>query len=139
VTRDGVEHLIPNETLISERVENWTHTHTRTRLKVDVGVHYSSDLLQVIALCEEAARETERVLPDPAPRCLFIEFGDSALKLQLRFWIGDAQNGVQNVKSDVLLKIWRKFRERDIVVPYPQLDLHVPSGGAALAPISGSA
>ena len=44
ITRDGVEHLIPNETLTSERMENWTHTYSRTRLRVDVGVHYKSDL-----------------------------------------------------------------------------------------------
>jgi small-conductance mechanosensitive channel len=129
VTRDGVEHLIPNETLISERVENWTHTQRHTRLKVDVGVHYESDLRQVIALCEEAAKATARVLPDPAPKCLFIEFGDSALKMQLRFWIGDAQNGVQNVKSDVLLEIWERFRQNGVRVPYPQRDLHIRSGG----------
>jgi small-conductance mechanosensitive channel len=58
----------------------------------------------------EAARPTTRVLPDPAPKCLFIEFGDSALKLQVRFWISDAQNGVQNVKSEVLLRILSRRR-----------------------------
>lgn len=99
ITRDGVEHLIPNETLTSERVENWTHTHSRIRLKVDVGVHYKSDLNKVIALCEEAARGTAGVLADPRPVCLLIELADSALKLQLRFWIADAQNGIQNVKT----------------------------------------
>jgi small-conductance mechanosensitive channel len=130
VTRDGVEHLIPNETLISERVENWTHTNSRTRLKLDVGVHRDSDLRRVIGLCEEAARETERVLADPDPKCLFIEFGDSALKLQLRFWIADAQNGVQNVKSAVLLRIWEKFKEHTVEVPYPQRDLHMRSSGS---------
>lgn len=133
VTRDGVEHLIPNETLISERVENWTHTHSRTRLKLDVGVHYHSDLKEVIAICEEAADGIDRVLREPKPVCLFIDFGDSALKLQLRFWIADAQNGVQNVKSAVLLRIWEKFRERGIEVPYPQRDLHIRSGGELLA------
>jgi small-conductance mechanosensitive channel len=127
VTRDGVEHLIPNETLISEPVENWTHTQRRTRLKLDVGVHYESDLKQVIALCEDAAASTARVLPDPAPKCLFIEFGESSLKLQLRFWIGDAQNGVQNVKSDVLIEIWQRFKQQGVRVPYPQRDLHVRS------------
>jgi small-conductance mechanosensitive channel len=127
VTRDGVEHLIPNETLISERVENWTHTQRRTRLKLDVGVHHESDLKQVIAICEDAARATARVLPEPEPKCLFIEFGDSALKLQLRFWIGDAQNGVQNVKSDVLIEIWQRFKQHGVRVPYPQRDLHVRS------------
>jgi small-conductance mechanosensitive channel len=127
VTRDGVEHLIPNETLISEPVENWTHTQRRTRLKVDLFVHHDSDLKQVIALCEDAASATERVLPEPAPKCLFIEFGESSLKLQLRFWIGDAQNGVQNVKSDVLIEIWQRFKEQGVRVPYPQRDLHVRS------------
>jgi small-conductance mechanosensitive channel len=135
VTRDGVEHLIPNETLISERVENWTHTHSRTRLKLDIGVHRDSDLRRAIGLCEEAARETERVLTDPDPKCLFIEFGDSALKLQLRFWIADAQNGVQNVKSAVLLRIWEKFKEHAVEVPYPQRDLHVRSSGPSPVPL----
>jgi len=134
VTRDGVEHLIPNETLISERVENWTHTNSRTRLRLDVGVHYSSDLKKIIALCEESAREIGRVLSDPEPKCLFIDFGDSALKLQLRFWIADAQNGVQNVKSEVLLRIWEKFRQQNVEVPYPQRDLHIRSSSVAFAP-----
>ena len=67
VTRDGVEHLIPNETLISQPVENWTHTQRRTRLKLDVGVHHESDVRAVIALCEEAALSTERVLPELMP------------------------------------------------------------------------
>lgn len=138
VTRDGVEHLIPNETLISQPVENWTHTQRRTRLKLDVGVHHESDVRGVIALCEEAARATERVLPDPAPKCLFIEFGESSLKLQLRFWIGDAQNGVQNVKSDVLLQIWDRFKQNGIRVPYPQRDLHIRSS-AERAPLQALA
>jgi small-conductance mechanosensitive channel len=127
VTRDGVEHLIPNETLISQSVENWTHTQRRTRLKLDVAVHHDSDVRAVIALCEEAARATERVLPDPAPKCLLIELGESSLKLQLRFWIGDAQNGVQNVKSDVLIEIWQRFKQQGVRVPYPQRDLHIRS------------
>jgi small-conductance mechanosensitive channel len=138
VTRDGVEHLIPNETLISQPVENWTHTQRRTRLKVDVGVHHDSDVRVVIALCEDAARAVERVLPEPAPKCLFIEFGESSLKLQLRFWIGDAQNGVQNVKSDVLLQIWDRFKQQGIRVPYPQRDLHIRSS-AERAPLQALA
>jgi small-conductance mechanosensitive channel len=139
VTRDGVEHLIPNDTLISERVENWTHTNSRTRLKVDVGVHYKSDLHKVIAICEEAASGIDRVLSDPAPKCLFLEFGDSALNLQLRFWIADAHNGVQNVKSAVLLRIWEMFREQNVEVPYPQRDLHIRSSSVPLTSIRGNA
>ncbi|MGD8340914.1 MAG: mechanosensitive ion channel [Gammaproteobacteria bacterium] len=132
VTRDGVEHLIPNETLISERVENWTHTHSRTRLKVDIGVHYQTDLHQAIEICLAAARETDRVLPDPAPKCLLVEFGDNSVNLQVRFWIADAHNGVQNVKSAVMLRIWDKFKDAGIEIPYPQRDLHLRSGFESL-------
>lgn len=133
ITRDGVEHLIPNETLISERVENWTHTNSQTRLKVDVGVHYESDVHRAIEICLEAASETERVLERPEPKCLLIEFGDSSVNLQVRFWISDAHNGVQNVKSDVLLKIWDKLKAAGIEIPYPQRDLHLRSGFDRLA------
>jgi len=128
VTRDGVEHLIPNEMLISERVENWTHSHSRTRLKVDVGIHYNSDVHQAMDLCLAAAAEAERVLRDPEPKCLLIEFGDNSVNLQVRFWIADAHNGVQNVKSAVLLAIWDKFKAAGIEIPYPQRDLHLRSG-----------
>jgi small-conductance mechanosensitive channel len=134
VTRDGVEHLIPNEMLISERVENWTHTNSQTRLKVDVGVHYDTDIHKAIELCLEAAKDLDRVLERPEPKCLLIEFGDSSVNLQLRFWIADAQNGVQNIKSAVLLRIWDKFKEHGIEIPYPQRDLHLRSGGEWLRP-----
>ena len=79
------------------------------------------------------------MLPDPAPKCLFLDFGDSALKLQLRFWIADAHNGVQNVKSAVLLRIWEMFRENNVEVPYPQRDVHIRSSSVPLAPVRGSA
>jgi small-conductance mechanosensitive channel len=138
VTRDGVEHLIPNETLISERVENWTHSNSRTRLKIDVGVHYDSDLKRVIELCVEAAQETQRVLDDPAPRCLLIGFGDSSVDLQIRFWIADAHNGVQNVKSAVLLRVWEKFKSAGIEIPYPQRDLHLRSGAELISHINAA-
>ena len=129
VTRDGVEHLIPNETLISERVENWTHSNSYTRLKISVPVHYDTDLHTAIELCLSAAKGTDRVLTEPDPKCLLIAFGDSALELELRIWIADAHNGVQNVKSDVLLKIWELFREHGITIPYRQIDLHFPAAG----------
>jgi small-conductance mechanosensitive channel len=135
VTRDGVEHLIPNELLITERVENWTHTSSQTRLKISVPVHYDTDLPLAMGLCVEAARETERVLEQPDPKCLLIGFGDRALDLEVRIWIGDAHNGVQNVKSEVLLKSWQKFRAHGIKVPYPQREVHVaaePLPAAAL-------
>ena len=72
VTRDGVEHLIPNETLISERVENWTHTNSHTRLKIPVQVAYDTDVHRAIDICVQAACGTERVLAEPECRCLLV-------------------------------------------------------------------
>ncbi len=134
VTRDGVEHLIPNETLISERVENWTHTNSQTRLKVDVGVHYNTDLPKAMDLCVAATNEVDRVLKEPGARCLLIEFGDNSLNLQIRFWIADAHNGIQNVKSAVLLNIWHKFKESGVEIPYPQRDVHIRTPGHLFVP-----
>ncbi|HUL82457.1 MAG TPA: mechanosensitive ion channel domain-containing protein [Gammaproteobacteria bacterium] len=123
VTRDGVEHLIPNETLISERVENWTHTNSHTRLKIPVRVAYDTDVHRAIDMCVQAACQTPRVLAEPECRCLLVAFGDNGLELEVRIWIGDAHNGVQNVKSAVLLRIWDLFREAGIRVPPPQRDI----------------
>ena len=126
-TRDGVEHLIPNEELIINRVENWSHSQNLLRLRQVVGVHYKADVHKAIALCKEAAAETPRILDDPAPNCLMKEFGDSSVNLELRYWINDPMNGRANVTSDLLLRIWDKFHEHNIEIPYPQHDLHLRS------------
>ena len=126
-TRDGVEHLIPNEELIINRVENWSHSQNLLRLRQVVGVHYKADVHKAIALCKEAAAETPRILDDPAPNCLIKEFGDSSVNLELRYWINDPMNGRANVTSDLLLRIWDKFHEHNIEIPYPQRDLHLRS------------
>jgi small-conductance mechanosensitive channel len=140
VTRDGVEHMIPNETLITERVENWTHTNSHTRLKIPVRVHYETDVHEAIDICVRAACGTERVLSEPECKCLLMGFGENGLELEVRIWIGDAHNGVQNVKSEVLLKIWDMFRDAGIRVPYPQRDVHVAgSDGLGAAPQPGTA
>jgi len=126
-TRDGVEHLIPNEELIINRVENWSHSQTLLRLRQVVGIHYKADLHKAIELCKEAAAETNRILSDPAPNCLVLEFGDSAVNLEMRVWIDDPMNGRANVISELLICIWDKFHEHGIEIPYPQRDLHLRS------------
>lgn len=129
ITRDGTEHLIPNETLITNRVENWTHSNNRVRLKIPVGVHHKSDLHLAMRLCIEACQQTPRVLSLPAPACLLKGFGDNALELEVRFWIEDAANGISNVRSEILVKIWDAFREHEIELPYPQRDIHLRTPG----------
>jgi small-conductance mechanosensitive channel len=128
-TRDGTEFLIPNEDIITHQVLNWSHKSDRVRLRVPVRVPHDSDLDQVVALMREAPSRPLRILPKPAPTVLILAFGESAIELELRFWIEDAQNGVQNVKSQVLYEIWRLFQEQGIRIPYPKRDLYMRSAG----------
>lgn len=123
VTRDGTEHLIPNEELITTRVENWSHSNNLARLRIAVGVAYDTDLDRAIEVCVESARKIDRVLKTPEPKCLVKAFGDSSVELEVRIWINDPQNGRASVKSDVMLEIWRNFREAGIQIPFPQRDL----------------
>ena len=128
ITRDGIEHLIPNEVLITERVENWSYSDNLVRLKIPVGISYKADVRLAMQLCVEAANATERVLSNPEPRCLFRALGDSSVDLELRLWIDDPTNGRGNVLSDVLLGVWDRFHEHGVEIPYPQRDLHLRSG-----------
>jgi small-conductance mechanosensitive channel len=127
ITRDGTEHLIPNEDLITQRVINWTFTNNLVRMKVPIGVSYDSDPHQCLELVIAAAQSVDRVLSKPTPVCHVLGFGDSSIDLELRFWISDPTNGVANVKSQVLLNIWDTFKENNIEIPYPQSDLHIRS------------
>ena len=130
-TRDGTQFLIPNEDIITQRVFNWTHQHDQVRLKLRVRVAYGTDLRLAIKLMREAADRPPRVLKVPAPNPLVIGFGENGVDLELRFWIDDAQNGIHNISSDVLLEIWDLFREHGIEVPLPQREVRVIGGGNA--------
>lgn len=124
-TRDGTETLIPNEILMASPLTNWSHSDKPTRRRIPVGISYDSDVELARQLCLEAAREVPRVLAVPNPNCLMRGFGESAIDLELRFWINDPENGVANVASEILLKIWHKFKSNGIEVPFPQHDLHI--------------
>ena len=124
-TRNGIEHLIPNEDLIINRVENWSYSNNRVRLTIPVGVHYKSDVRKAMEICRDAAASTQRILQDPAPVCQLRGFGDSSVDLEIRMWIDDPQKGRANVISDVLLMVWDKFHEHGIEIPYPQRDLYL--------------
>ena len=127
ITRDGTEHLIPNENLITGEVINWSYSQNLVRLKVPVGISYGSDLEKARDLMLESAAVTKRVLKDPGPACLLSGFGDNAINLELRVWINDPQNGLGKVKSDLFWEIWQRFREHGIEMPYPQRDVHLTS------------
>lgn len=125
--RDGIEHLIPNEQLISQPVENWSYSNTLVRFRLPIGISYDSDVVKAMALTVEAAKTVERVRADPIPVCRLMNFGDDAIELELRIWISDPQAGVANVRSEILLLIWESFRENGIEFPFTQRDLHIKS------------
>jgi small-conductance mechanosensitive channel len=125
ITRDGIEHLIPNEFLISNPVENWSYTDTNVRQRMPISVSYNDDLRKAIDLAVEAVQGFDRVLKDPVPRCLIMGFGDSSVNLELRLWIPDSENGISSIKSDIYLKIWDLYHEHGIHFDYPQRDIHV--------------
>lgn len=127
ITRDGTEHLIPNEDLITQRVINWSFTDNLVRLRVPIGVSYKADPHECIRIILEATSGVDRVLDDPAPVCLLKGFGDSSVDLELRFWVGDPANGISNVRSALLLRVWDAFKENGIEIPFPQRDLHIRS------------
>lgn len=125
ITRDGREHLIPNEDVITQTVINWTYSNTEIRRGIPVRVSYATDVRKAMDLVLEAAVETKRVLVEPEPQVLLKKFGEYALELELRIWIADPHNGVANVASDILLRVWDKFQAAGIHIPYPQQDLHL--------------
>jgi len=127
ITRDGSEHLIPNEELITQRVENWSYSDELIRLRIPIGISYDADPRKAIELCVEAAEMVPRVVLQPEPRCQVVRFGDSSVDLELRVWINDPQNGRGSVISDVLLGVWDRFHENGISIPFPQRDLHLRS------------
>jgi small-conductance mechanosensitive channel len=124
-TRDGTETLIPNEVLMASPLTNWSHTDKALRRRIPVGISYGSDVELARKLCLEAADEVPRVLKDPKPNCLMRGFGDSAIDIELRFWISDPENGVANVSSEVMLAIWAKFQANGIEIPFPQRDVRL--------------
>lgn len=130
--RDGVDTLVPNENLIINPVINWSYGDENVRLKLPVRISYDNDPEQAMALMEQAALGRDRVLDDPAPAARLMEFSDIGMELELRVWVTAPEKGVNNIRSEVNLAIWRTFREHGIVIPFPQREVRLlgRDGGA---------
>jgi len=123
--RDGVETLVPNQHLITNPVINWSYTDPRVRLKVPVRISFQNDPELAMRLLMQAAEGHRRIIRDPAPVARLMGFGESGIDLELRFWIPDPQEGVNNVRSDVNRSIWRLFKEHGVVIPVAQREIRV--------------
>jgi small-conductance mechanosensitive channel len=116
-TRDKKEYLIPNENLMINQVENWSYSSREVRVRVPVIVSPNTDLDLAERLMLQAARSAERVLAAPAPTAWITEFTPLGVAFEIRIWIDDPEEGLANVRSDVLKRCWHLFQENGVTLP----------------------
>ncbi|WMT74441.1 mechanosensitive ion channel domain-containing protein [Bradyrhizobium sp. Ash2021] len=124
---DGREFLIPNEDLVTQKVVNWTYTDKNTLVKVGFGTNYDADPRLVCKLAMEIAAAAPRAIKSKQPNCILTEFTEAGMKFSLTFWIADP-DGMDNVKSEVMLALWDAFKREGIRVPYPVREIRVRGG-----------
>jgi potassium efflux system protein len=116
--------IVPNSEFINTPVSNWTHRNSFGRCDVAVGVSYDSDPRRVMALLEEIGKTNDMVLKDPPPVAVFVGFGASSLDFELRVFLRDILYTII-VATDLRTKIFERFREEGIEIPFPQTDVHI--------------
>ena len=124
---DGREFLIPNEDLVTQKVTNWTYTDKNTLVKVNFGTNYEADPHLVCKLAVDIAAAAKRTIKGKPPNCILTEFAETGMRFSLTFWIGDP-DGMDNVKSEVMLSLWDAFKREGIHVPYPVREIRIRGG-----------
>jgi small-conductance mechanosensitive channel len=127
----GREAIVPNEMLITQRVENLSLADMKVLLSTAVQVAYGTDVRALQLKVVDAVSQVPRVLADPAPSCQLAEFAADGMNLTINFWIADPENGQGNVRSDVNLAVLDLFDREGIEIPFPQRVMH-HIGGAAV-------
>ena len=120
---DGTEVVIPHETLMTNAVINHSYTSRNSKVNMAIQVSYESDLEQAMALIKAAANAHKRVLEDPPVDVQVKGFGESGIDLNLAFWIPDPEEGSAGLQSELYLEIWRQFKLKGVVIPYPQREV----------------
>lgn len=124
---NGREAIVPNESLITSRVENLSQADRRFNLTTTVLVGYDADVARVQAILCEAAAAQPRVLKEPAPVAFLMNFAAYGLEFTLNFWIADPDKGRDNLRSAINLAILQGLRAAGISIPYPQSVMHMGS------------
>jgi potassium-dependent mechanosensitive channel len=125
-TFEGADVVVPNGTLLSEKLINWTLSDMNRRMDVNVGVAYGTDPKRVLALLDEVARTTPGVATDPAPTVLFVGFGASSLDFTIRAWTNQFSEWVA-IRSLITVRVYDALQAAGIEIPFPQQDLHLRS------------
>jgi small-conductance mechanosensitive channel len=123
--RDGVETLVPNQNLITNSVINWSYSDQRVRLRLPVMISFQDDPELALQVLVDAAANHPRILKDPGPVSRLMSFENYGMRVEVRFWIRDPMNGVNNVRSDVNREIWRLFKKHGITIPVQQHEVRV--------------
>lgn len=124
VNRDDIVIILPNSTITTNKVINWSHQSKRTRFKIKVGVAYGSDVDLVIETLQSAAAEHQEIKDKASIQARFVDFGNSSLDFELLFFSKNIFR-IERVKSDIRIIINRKFIENNISIPFPQMDVHM--------------
>jgi small-conductance mechanosensitive channel len=131
---EGAEVIVPNSMLVADKVTNWTPAHPSRRLDIPVSVAYGTAPDQVLKVLSEVAHGHPDVAADPAPQPLFLGFGDSALRFELRVWTGRLDRHVA-VRSELGIAVYAALREAGMTIPFPQQEVRVINlPGAATGP-----
>jgi small-conductance mechanosensitive channel len=123
----GRESIVPNEMLITQRVENLSLADAKVAQSTIVSVSYDAPVDQVVELLLQACRAQPRVLADPAPLVALSAFGADGLEFTVNYWFEDPTTGQLNLKSDINRAILRTLREHGIEIPFPQRVVHMPA------------
>ena len=130
---DGIEAIVPNETLVTTTVLNHSYTNRDIRIGVSVQISYDSDIERALKLMEEAGHAHPRVLKAPAaPFAMVVRLAESGIDLELGVWINDPENGQGNLRSALYLAILKAFRTNGIKIPFPRRDVNIVGGVAEL-------
>ena len=136
-TLEGSEVIVPNGQLVSEEVLNWTLSDQQRRLEINVGVAYGTDPEVAIELLTAVASKHPDIMEEPSPETLFVEFGDSALKFQVRAWTNRFERWIQ-IKSELTIGVNAALRDAGIAIPFPQRELHIQTANAGTFAATGS-
>ena len=119
--------IVPNATIVQSTVKNFTLTDSRFRLRTVVGVVYSSDMDRVVEILHAVAREQPYRIGEFDPVVLLTDFGDNSVNFEVSIWI-DKPWDMRRRRSELNLAIWRAFKAEEIVIAFPQLDVHFDPG-----------
>ncbi len=133
-TSQGADIIVPNSQFISEKVTNWTHGDRSMRIELPIGVDYATPPKKAIALLEETALAHPEILRDPAPKAVFVGFGDSSINFELRAWTNEFAQATQ-IRTDLAAAIYEAAQEAGISFPFPQREVRLVGNPAVHPPV----